>query len=84
MQDHEDDQELLANKQAKSLFYSLGQAAGGIGLYVNVYKTEYMCFKQKRVISTISGKLRKLDDLFTYCGSNILSTEGDINIRLKA
>ena len=45
---------LLANTltQAKSLLHSLEQSAGGIGLYVNVDKTEYMCFNQKGNIST--------------------------------
>ena len=30
--------------QAKSLLYSLEQAAGGIDLHVNADKTEYICF----------------------------------------
>ena len=40
-----------------------------------------MCFKQKRAISTFSGELVRFVDKFTYLGSNILSTEKDVNIR---
>ena len=42
-----DDLTLLANTpaQTKSLLHSLQQAAGGIGLYVNANKTEFMYFK---------------------------------------
>ena len=41
-----------------------------------------MCFKQKVVISTLSGKPLKLVDHLTYLSSNISSTESDVNIRL--
>ena len=37
-----------------------------------------MCFKQKVVISTLSGNSLKLADQLTYFGSNISSTESDI------
>ena len=40
-----------------------------------------MCFNQKRDISTLSGSL-KFVDKFTYFGSNVLSTESDIKMRL--
>ena len=46
---------------------------------MNVNKTEYMCFKEG-VISTWSWKQMKLVDQFTYFGSNISSTETDVNI----
>ena len=74
---------LLANtpNQAKSLLHSLEQAAGGIGSYVNMDKTEYMCFNQKGDISTVNGGFLKLEDKFTYLGSSISSTENDINIQ---
>ena len=41
-----DDIALLANTptQAKSLLHNLEQAAGGIGLHMNIDKTEYLCF----------------------------------------
>ena len=45
---------LLTNTpaQAETLLHSLKQAAGGIGLYVNANKTEFICFKQEAAIST--------------------------------
>ena len=79
------DLELLANTPAKeeSLLYSSEQAAGDIGLYMNANKIEYMCFKQKEAISTLSGKPLKLVDKFTYFGNNISSIESNINARLE-
>ena len=73
---------LLANSpiQAESLLHSLEWAAGGIGLYVNTDKTEYMCFNQRGDI-TLKGCPLKLVDKFTYLGSSVLSTENDINTR---
>ena len=63
--DYTDDQMLLANTpaQAESLLYSLEQASGGIGLYVNAYKTEFMGFKKEGTIST--GKPLKKVNKFT-------------------
>ena len=65
---------------AKSPLHSQEQAAGSIGLYGNANKTELMCFKQEGIISTLNGKPMKLVDYFTYLGSNISSTESNINI----
>ena len=56
------------------------QVGRSIGLYVNVNKTGYMF--QKGTISRPRGKTQKLVNQFTYLGSNISSTERDINIRL--
>ena len=68
---------ILANtpNQAETLLHSLEQAATGIGLYVNAYKTEYMCFNQTGDISTLEGSSLKLLDKFTYLGSSVSSTE---------
>ena len=76
---------LLANThaQAKSLLHSLEQTAESIGLYVNANKTEFMYFKRKGAISTLSVRHRKLVDKFTYLGINISSTESEVNIRLS-
>ena len=60
----------------------LEQAAAGIGLYINAYKTEYMCYNQTGDISTLDGTPLKLVDKFTYLGSSVASTEKDINTRL--
>ena len=40
-------------------------------------------FKQDAAISTFNGKPLKLEDQFTYLGSNILSTESDVSIRIR-
>ena len=84
MTDYADDLALFVNitAQAEFLLHSLEQAAGAIGLFVNVNKTEFRRFKQEGTISTLSGKPLKLVDQFTYLSNNISSTESDINIYL--
>ena len=79
--DYTDDMALLANTsaQADTLLHSLEQATAGIGLHVNVHKTEYMCFNQTGSISTLNGSSLKLVDKFTYLGSSVSSTGTDIN-----
>ena len=74
--DYTDDIAILENApaQAETLLHSLERAAAGIGLHVNVYKTGD--------ISTLGGCSRKLVDKFTYRGSNVSSTEKDINTQL--
>ena len=64
----------------KYLLHSPEQVARGIGLHVNSDKIEFMSFKQDGVILTWNGKPLKLVDLFTYLGSNISSTEGNVNL----
>ena len=54
----------------------------GIGLHVNVDKTEYMCFNEKGDISTLNSSSLKLVDKFTYLGSSVSSIMTDINMRL--
>ena len=79
--DYADDIAILANtpNQAKTLLHSLEQAATGIGLHVNAYKTEYMCFNQTGDISTLEGTSLKLVDKFTYLASSVSSTKKDID-----
>ena len=79
-----DDITLQANApaQAESLLHSLERATEGIGLHVNVHKTEYMCFNKRGDISTLKGSSMKLVDKFTYLGGSVSSTETDINMRL--
>ena len=78
-----DDIVLLANtpEKAETLLHRLERAAG-ICLHVNVHKTEYVCFNQTGDISTLNGSSLKLVDKFTYLGSNVSSTEKDIDTRL--
>ena len=80
--DYADNIMLLANTSTQVSLHSLEQAAGGIGLHVNVNKTEYMCFNQKGDISTLNGGSMKLVDKFTYLRSSILSTENDVYVLL--
>ena len=82
--DYADDIAILANtpNQAKTLLHCLERVAAGIGLYVNAHKTEYMCYNQTGDISTLDGTPLKLVDKFTYLGSNVASTEKDIDMRL--
>ena len=79
--DYANDIALLANTptQAETLLHSLERAAAGMGLQINADKTEYMCFNQRDDISTLSGSSLKLVDKFIYLGSNVSSTETDIN-----
>ena len=81
--DNADNLLLLANKpaQAKSLLHSLEWAAGGIGLYVNTDKTEYISLNQRGATSTLNGSSVRLEDKYTDVGSSISSTENDINTR---
>ena len=82
--DYADDIALLANTpaQAETLIHSLEQAAAGIGHHVNADKREYMCFNQRRNISTLNGSSLKLVDKLTNLGSSVSSTKTDINTRL--
>ena len=79
--DYADDIALLTNTpaQAETLLHSLEQAAAGIGLHVNAYKTKYMCFNQRGDISTLNGNSLKLVDKFTYLVSSVSSMKTDIN-----
>ena len=49
-----DDQVLLTSIQVESQLHSLEQVANGAGLYVKSDKTEFICFKQNRAISTLN------------------------------
>ena len=76
--DNTDDLVLLVKTpaQAESL---PEQAAKGIGLYLN---SEFTRFNQEDAISLLNGKPLKLVDQLIYLGSNISSTESNINIRI--
>ena len=83
--DYADDLALMTNTitEAKTLLHSLEKAAGDTGLFVNAKKTEYICFNQPDgMIRTLNGQPLKSVKTFTYLGSNIESTEKDVNIRL--
>ena len=69
---------LIANTltQAECLLHCLEQSAKGIGLSV------FMCFKQDDAIFILDDKPLKIVEHFTYIGSNITSTESDVNINV--
>ena len=73
---------LLANTpaQAESLLHNLEQAARSIGIYVDSYKTEFMCFNQDGAISSLNGQNLKFVDQFIELGNNISSPENDVKI----
>ena len=73
--DYSDDIAILANtpNQAETPLHSLEQSAAGIGLHINVYKTEYMCFNQTGDFSTLDGTSLKVVDKFTYLRSSVSS-----------
>ena len=75
--DHTDDHALLVNTptQAESLLHSLKQAAMSNILYVK-------CFNQDGAIS-LNGKHLKFIEQFIYLGSNISSTESNLNIHIS-
>ena len=68
--------------QSQSLLHSQEQAIESIGLHMSANTTEITCFTHEGPISTVSGKPLILVDQFTYLGSNISSTESNINIHL--
>ena len=75
---------ILANtpNQAETQLHCLARAAAGIGLNINLHKTEYMCFNQAGHISTRDRTSLKLVDKFTYLGSSVSSSVKDIDTRL--
>ena len=75
--DYADDIAIMANtpNRAETLLHSFERAATGIGLHVNVHKTEYMCYNQTGDISTLGGTSLKLVDKLTNLGSSVSSTE---------
>ena len=68
--------------QTDFLPHRLEQIARVIDLYVNSDKTEFMCFNHDDIISSLNSKPMKLTDQFLFLGSNISSTESDVNIRV--
>ena len=67
--------------QVKCLLHSLEQAARGIGLCVNSDKTQFMYFNQdNKPRKKISHSPTCLSFVSWYLGSNISSTESNVNI----
>ena len=55
---------------------------GGVILFGDANKIEFMCFKQEGTMFILRGKPRKFIDQFAYLGTNISSTESNTNILL--
>ena len=68
--------------EAETLLHSLEGSAAGIGLHVNAYKSEYICFNQRGNISTLNGSSLKPVDKFTYLGSSVSLTKTDISMQV--
>ena len=82
--DYADDLALLSNTidGAEKLLHHLEEAAANIGLSVNAKKTEFISYNETGTIKTVNDiPLAKVDD-FTYLGSNIASTDKDVQIRI--
>ena len=69
-------------KDATVLLHEIENAALEIGLVVNASKTQYICYNQQGELKSIDGKDIKEVKEFNYLGSNITSTERDVQIRL--
>ena len=83
--DFADDKFLLANTPAEgeTQLHNLERTAAGVGLHVDAYKTEHMCFNQRGDITTLNGSSLKQEDKLTYRGNSVSSTETNINTRLE-
>ena len=68
--------------QIVSEVHNLEQVTCCNGLSVILNETEYICFK-RAAISSLNVKPLKSMNQFTSFGSNILSTEIDVSIRLE-
>ncbi len=75
-------QVILHLPKPNSVLNNLEQPSRGIGFYVNANITEFMCFKQEVATTNLSGKPLILEHEPKYLGSNISSTESDVNIRI--
>ena len=82
--DYSDDLALLANKccDAEKMLHLLEYAAEKIGLKINAKKTEYIVYNHQGAIKTTKDQQLKSVDNFVYLGSNIASTQTDVEARI--
>ena len=82
--DYADDIALMTDtiSDATYLLHHIEKTAKEIGLYINANKTEFISYNQEGIIHSLEGKNIKSVQDFTYLGSNIASTERDIDIRI--
>lgn len=81
--DYADDLAIMSDSidNATDLLHSVEKTAREIGLYINATKTEFMSYNQEGQIKSLDGNEIKEVDNFVYLGSNVQSTEKDIQIR---
>ena len=79
--DYPDDLALLSTIQDLAEF--LWHCSRGISLYLNINKPDFIIFKQKVTLFTLSEKPLKLVDPLIHLGNNISSTEKDISTGLS-
>ena len=79
-----DDIALFADspEDAEKLLHILEASAANIDLHVNAKKTEYMTFNVNSDIRSLNQTLLKLVEEFIYLGSNIASSEKDVEVRI--
>ena len=78
-----DDLALLSDtmEEATKLLHYIEEAASEIGLYINAGKTKFISYNQEVEIKSKNNNIIKSVKEFVYLGSNINSTERDIQIR---
>ena len=69
-------------EDAEKLLNILEASAANAGLHVNAKKTEYMTFNVNGDIRSLNQTLLKLVEEFIYLGSNIASSEKDVEVRI--
>ena len=83
--DYADDLAIITDNVANAvkLLHEIEDAACSIGLYVNADKTKFINYNNNNdTIKTLTGKDIKNVNEFVYLGSNIASTEKDVDTRL--
>lgn len=84
--DNADDDTFFADTvpQAEFLLHNQKQAAWGIGLFVNVNETKFMCCNQDGDLTSLSGMPLTITlEHFIYLGSNMSFTENYVNLYIS-
>ena len=81
--DYADDLAITSDnlQNATKLLHSIEEAAQETGLYMNPKKTKFMTYNVEGQMSSLSGSKIKHVSSFVYLGSNIHSTNKDIEVR---
>ena len=81
--DYADDLTITSDnlQNATKLLHSIEEAAQETGLYINPKKTKFITYNVEGQMSSLSGSKIKHVSSFVYLGSNIHSTNKDIEVR---